>query len=208
MDAARTYYTALESAVGIEDYETATKICHRALAAGGAQHFWKTQLGYVCFLNEKDAEAYYNQAPSIFGWLVVTFPADENAWFWLGYLNDIVLDNQEHARTQLREALKLDTNHPYANLVLAGIVDPLESIKLLRRTLTRQPANFRALHQLADILSSINKEEQAEILMLMLQEEVYVEKDYGIMNSYMNDVFIGVMRVDAWRAAARAQLGR
>jgi len=167
--------------------------------------FWQTQLGYVYFLGHQVDTVHYYESPSIFKALVATDPQDTNAHFWLGYTIEIVFADNEQARQEHTRVLALDPQHPYANLCLAGLVDRQASVTYLRRTLAIQPANFSALHQLAEILLlNNNHAEIRNILEYMVTHHAYVEQNYGIMNEYINGVFVGSIDEDEWRENVRA----
>ena len=171
--------------------------------------FWQTQIGYICFLNETDIEAYYERSQSVFQSLVIQYPADANAHFWLGYIYCIVFNDIDHARQQLREVLKLNLNHPYANLVLASIPNTEDSTELLRRVLQQQQTNFRALRQMADLLLiSKQKSEALQLLRIILTQEAYIEQNYGIMNIYINEVLTGATNQQTFREGVEAKLAQ
>jgi tetratricopeptide (TPR) repeat protein len=86
-----------------EDYDGAEAFCRAALAAGLDPLFWETQLGYIYFLNEKDARAWYEQALPTFESLLAKNPGDTNARFWLGYIYLIVLDDIENSIQELKK---------------------------------------------------------------------------------------------------------
>lgn len=178
-----------------------------ALETGDDNLFWQTQMGYTCFLNETDIESYYERSPSIFQSLVIKYPDDANAHFWLGYIYCIVFNDLDNAKQQLREVLKLNLNHPYANLVLASIPHTEDSAELLRRVLQQQPTNFRALRLMADLLLvSKQKSEALQLLCIILTQEAYIEQNYGIMNQYINEVLTGATNQQACREGVKVKL--
>lgn len=202
-------YSELESLVKKENFKEAEAFCLAALASEPDHRFWETQLGYLYFLNEKDSDSFYNRAPTVFESLVANNAVDVNAHFWLGWIYMIVLNDSESAQRELREALALDPNHPYANLALASRLNAAEGAELLRRTLKQQPTNFRALRDLADVFLTVSKKTEARsLLKLMLTYEAYIERSYGIMNQYINDVLTGATHEQSWREEARSQLNQ
>ncbi|MCP2728752.1 tetratricopeptide repeat protein [Limnofasciculus baicalensis] len=202
-------YSELEELVREEDYQGAEAFCQSVLETGVDNLFWQTQIGYICFLNETDIEAYYERSPSVFQSLVIQYPEDANAHFWLGYIYCIVFNDIDNARQQLREVLKINLNHPYANLVLASIPDTEDSAELLRRVLQQQPTNFRALRQMADLLLvSKQKSEALQLLRIILTHEAYIEQNYGIMNLYINEVLTGATNQQTFREGVEANLAQ
>lgn len=204
-------YAELERLVDSEDYDSAAAFCRAAMRTEQDPRFWQTQLGYVCFLNENDLQAFFNEAPAIFESLVATNQSDANAHFWLGYIFIIARANYEAGVREVRKALALDPSHPYANFVLAGRDGPdrEETIRLLLQVLRRQPSNFRALQQLADVLVASGRTEEArQVLEAMLTRNAHVEQGYGIMNRYINDVLSGATHEQELREEAAARVAR
>lgn len=200
-------YVQLLISVESEIYAQAEDVCRAALARGEHWQFWETQLGYVCFLNEKDAVSFYDKAPDTFISLVDEFPLDDNSHFWLGYILNIVRNDPEKPRQEYRATLELNPRHAYAKLTLAEIVDRDQGIHLLREVLEEQPSNFRALGQLANTLIAANRHQEAvSVLEVMLRRNAYAEVGYGIMNQYMNDVLTGASHEQRWREEARAMI--
>src|SRR5205814_2205910 len=98
--------------------------------------------------------------------------------------------NDRESELQMRRCLQLEPDHPYANIVLAGgLVGPDEGIVALRRVLTVQPANRRALVELAGLLVESGRSDEARpYLIHALKTEPYVEQGCGMMNSYITHV--------------------
>jgi len=200
-------YAQLQELVEFGDYAQAEVVCRAALARGEDPQFWETQLGYVCFLNERDAKSYYDKALATFTSLTSKYSSDDNARFWLAYIFDVIFSDLERARQELHDCLQLNPNHSYAKLVLAGIVDQEQGKGLLRKVLQEQPTNFRALRQLADALIAPNQGKEARrILDVMLHNKAYVEQAYGIMNRYMNDVLTNATHEHSLQEEARTLL--
>jgi tetratricopeptide (TPR) repeat protein len=201
-------YQDLEKMIKDESYYLAADLCLKAIQRNLDPRFWKTQLGYVHFLNERDIEAYYNKAPSVFMSLAEEYPHDDNIHFWLGYIYHITLHDSDKAQLELRKTLELNPRHPYANLVLAGLVESDRSVALLQMTLQVQPYNFRAMHQLALLYMSNDKLHEAEsLLKSMIDNRAYIEQGYGIMNLYINEVLTGAANEKGLQREAREQLG-
>lgn len=202
-------YAQLTKYVEDEDYLGAVKTCRGAIARGENPHFWQTQLGYVSFLNERDTQSFYVDAPAIFESLAKSYPEDENAHFWLGYCLDIAGHDQSGARQEMYEVLRLSSDHPYANLVLAGLVEQDEAIRLLHRVLLVQPTNFRALRQLVGIFLTLNRKKEAvRLLNIIRTKDPCVENRYGIMNEYINGVFTHAVWGQKAKEEANALLQR
>jgi len=202
-------YSQLEKLVIAKEYDAAESFCLKALDTGIEPIFWQTQLGYVYFLNEQDIDAYYEKAPSTFQSLVANNPENANAHFWLGYIYLIVLNNPNDFTLELNEVLRLDPNHSYANLVLAGHPDceNAEKHKFLSKVLNQQPNNLRALSQMANLLFTTNQKGNAKkLLNTILMNEAYVEEDYGIMNQYINDVLTCATHQQDLRKEAKLKL--
>lgn len=200
-------YDEFRTLVQDAQFVAAAAFCHTALNSGADPLYWTTQLGYSHFLNYTDDDAYYNKSLSVFEDLVSQYPTNVNALFWLGYLYHILYNDAGTAKKKLQEALALDPDHPYANLVLAGLLNPDDSYKLLHRALKSQPRNFRVLRQMINMLIETNQRNDAEkTLKIMLTEEPYVELQYGIMNEYINDVLTGASHRDSWQEEARDHL--
>lgn len=196
-------YLILEQLVREERFDEAADFCREDVRREQDPYLWKTQLGYVYFLNEGDDDAYHNKAPSIFEDLVHKYPLDTNSNFWLGYIYDIVCHDATESTKRLQEALRLEPGHPYANLVLAGIVSTRESYALLERALERQPNNIRALRQLSVAYLAINDVARVKnLLTRIISVEPYIENTYGIMNTYINDVLTGATHKEKWRTGA------
>lgn len=212
MDAANPDYIQLTQLINLKDYSEAEALCYAALSQSIHSHFWRTQLGYVCFLNERDFEAYYNKAPTVFKSLVAEDPKDANALFWLSYIYNIVFSEDEKAKYGLEQVLALEPNHPYANIALGGLTIPdaehsAAVITCLQHVLQQQPTNFRALRQLADVFVQTNRKAEAQnLFQRMLSYPAYVEHDYGIMNHYINGVLTGATHEEAWRYEAQLAL--
>jgi len=201
-------YEELDKLVTLRDYDMAEAFCQSALIDDINTCFWKTQLGYVYFLNERNVNTHYNKTPAIFESLIEKYPDDINAHFWLGYIYNVILNDIENAKNELRIALKLSPVHPYANLVLAGLVEDAEGVELLRKVLTIQSANFRAIRQLADLLLQRHQKVLSRRTSeSMLTNAPYIEQDYGIMNRYINDVLTGATHAQAWRVDVQALKG-
>lgn len=202
-------YAELEALIEQEKYEEAVALCQKAIASGAEPHFWKTQLGYVYFLDERNDFNYYTKSVEIFEVLVKEDEQDSNAHFWLGYFNTLILLDNQTARMELEQATALDPGHAYAYLVLAGIegTEAKSRLKLLERVLELQPNNFRALHELAALYRTKQRETEANALLeIILKQQPYLEQSYGIMNRYINDVFTGANQAEALRAEIKLNL--
>jgi hypothetical protein len=200
-------YQDLEKLVEHESYDMAAELCLKAIRRGLDRQFWKTQLGYVHFLNECDIDAFYNKAPFVFLSLAEEYPHDDNIHFWLGYIYKITLHDSGHAQVELEKTLELNSGHPYANLALAGLIEDDRSAYLIQLTLRVQPYNFRAMHQLALLYMSNEKMREAEsLLRSMIDNRAYIEQGYGIMNTYINGVLTGSAREKALQEEAHKLL--
>ena len=203
-------FATFENMVSSGDLTGAEQFCSDVLGRSEpeAWNFWKTQAGYVCFLNEEDSDARYNRAPAHFEELASRCPKDSNAWFWLGYLED-VLFGETSAGERLQTALALAPDHPYAALVLAGISPtPESSIRLLQTVIRVQGNNARAVRELTRVWIGRGEVAQAvHGLQMLASEPPFIEHGYGIMNVYMNDVLTGAIHHPEWKAEAERTLG-
>jgi tetratricopeptide (TPR) repeat protein len=183
-------YDSLVQLVQAQKFEQAANFCLQMLGSETTNRFWKTQLGYVYFLNEENVDAHYHKAIATFESLVQEDATDVNALFWLGYLNNIVLNDLEQASYWVQQALSLDEYHPYANLTLAGLtLNNNLNETLLRRVIAVQPRNIRVIVQLCKYLVAENKLDEAKIIyQLLLSNPPYYEENYGVLNDYINEV--------------------
>jgi tetratricopeptide (TPR) repeat protein len=170
--------------------------------------FWKTQLGYVCFLNEEDAEAHFDRAPDHFDTLAARCPHDPNARFWKAYVELIVHDGHDGAREELQALLQMEPNHPYASLVMGGIPgEESKAIQHLQAALRVVPNNFRALRDLGRRFDQMGRRDEAhQVFKAMVDNQPFIENRYGVMNLYTNGVLTGAAHADAWKAEARRYL--
>lgn len=184
-------YANLEFLIQNHQYDKAIQLCEDEVVHTSNHSFWKTQLGYCHFLNTQNFESFYEKAPTTFLELVGEYPQDLNALFWLGYIQDIVLFDQESARATLAKVLTQKPEHPYANLVFASL-EPIKSqIKHLLIVINVQPNNYRALSQLKSAYFQDGQHIKAKATSQQIQHvQVCIESTYGIMNTYINDVFI------------------
>lgn len=197
-------YARLQALIDAEDFKQAEEYCLDMLARGGDQRFWRTQLGYVCFLNERDIDAFYNRSTRAFETVIDQYHDDANAHFWLAYQTAILWNEPGDVRRELETVIQLVPNHPYARLVLAGMgtVQNEEVISLLKKTLEIQPANFRALQELSKaLIASGQITEAINVLQTLIKESPYVETNYGIMNEYIN----GVLNGSYWKQEKRLE---
>jgi tetratricopeptide (TPR) repeat protein len=188
----RAPYSHLSQLVGDGKWADAEVFCQEMVESGADHVFWTTQLGYVCFLNDEDDGARYERAPAIFESLVTEDSANVNARFWQAYVDLILFDDQDTARLRLDEIRKLDSNHAYTSLVLAGLHDGEEASECIQATLRVQPDNFRALLQAFEYWTGLgNRKEATEAAVRIVDHDPYVETAYGIINPYMNEVLTG-----------------
>jgi tetratricopeptide (TPR) repeat protein len=183
----------LQDLVEEKAFIKAEKFCRLEISQENTSRFWLTQLAYVHFLNEEDSISHYKSI-EVFEELVSRNEGDGNARFWLGYVLYILLDDKERCRSELNAVLQQNPQHPYANLVTAGFADNTlaENLVYLTKVLEVQPGNRRARQQLINTLNYLGRNDEAQSQYLeMLHNEIYVERNYGIMNEYVNDVFIG-----------------
>jgi tetratricopeptide (TPR) repeat protein len=202
-------YNKLIELVRLEKYYDAEILCRQLLLSEPDQKFWRTQIGYIYFLNEKNDQLYYSSAPSTFKSLVSDYPLDINSHFWLGYIFNIVTGDIEDAKNELKTSLSLDKYHPYANIVMSGLIGVPESIDLLRIALEVQPTNFRVLRQLANMLLQVGQDTEAlKYFDVVLNSPAYIEENYGIMNRYINDVLTSATHEQLWRAEIKVLSSR
>jgi tetratricopeptide (TPR) repeat protein len=202
-------YNKLIELVRLEKYYDAEILCRQLLLSEPDQKFWRTQIGYIYFLNEKNDQLYYSSAPSTFKSLVSDYPLDINSHFWLGYIFNIVTGDIEDAKNELKTSLSLDKYHPYANIVMSGLIGVPESIDLLRMALEVQPTNFRVLRQLANMLLQVGQDTEAlKYFDVVLNSPAYIEENYGIMNRYINDVLTSATHEQLWRAEIKVLSSR
>jgi tetratricopeptide (TPR) repeat protein len=201
-------YTDLERLIQTEQFSEAETVCKEAIASSSDKLFWRTQLGYVYFLNEQDDEAYYHKSVKVFEELVKDYPNDANAHFWLGYLKWIILNQEENAIAELNEVLEIEPDHPYTHIVLADYNENrLSSVFYLLRITHIQPNNYRALVQFANFHQKKERLVIAkEFYRVITQNPPYVETGYGIMNNYINDVFTWSSKAESVRQQAEELL--
>jgi hypothetical protein len=138
---------ALQNAVNIADFERARHICNEQIASGSQILFWRTQMAYIHFLDEEDADRQY-QSPILFQGIVVDFPADENALFWYGYSSYILTNNTFIKDKCFLHVLELNPDHLYTNIFYAREeTDIQRSIRCLEHCLT----NNRAVPEAFDL---------------------------------------------------------
>jgi tetratricopeptide (TPR) repeat protein len=204
----QNYYTDLETLVKKEKFNEAKQAINTAIASGQDIEFWKTQLAYASFLNEKNDSDHYVKVAELFTSLVETNPKNGNSYFWLGYVTYILFGQTEIARNHLNKAKEIEPNLFYANLVLAGFpLNAKERLNLLETVIEQKPNLFRALLDEAMILIKLDQYDKAKhVLNRLLNLEPYVEKHYGIMNAYMNDVFTGANHYETLRKQAEAEI--
>ena len=177
------------------DYSGAIAYCEDALGAGNPAPYWRRQLAYGLFLDERGPMAnQWERAPALFAELVRDEPDDPDLRFWRGYLLKVALAGfDELGLAELRRAYELDIAHPYANLVLAAYEQPREAIPFLNRTLTAQPNNYRALRYLASRYAAIGRIDAARrTLSLILGAPPFVDDAAPlILREYVNSVLTG-----------------
>jgi tetratricopeptide (TPR) repeat protein len=193
-----------------EDYSDAIAYCERALAEGAPARFWRRQLAYCLFLDERGpAINQWERAPAVFEELVRDEPDDPDLRFWRGYLLTVALGGyDELGMRELRRAFDLDPTHAYANLVLAAYEEPKEAIAYLERTLTAQPNNYRALRYRAELLAKLDRQAEArETLELILQRPPFVDDAAPmVLRDYVNWVLTGGYRAGRTRREVKQEL--
>jgi hypothetical protein len=125
--------------------------CEQAIEHGAAPEFWRRQLAYCLLLDEMGPmDNQYRRAPALMAQLLDKSGQDADLHFWRGYLLKVIISGQdEEGMRELRTSLEQDPVHPYANLVLSEYADDATAVELLKRTLSIQPGNMRALATLA-----------------------------------------------------------
>src|SRR4051794_9582528 len=105
-----------------DDYTESIAYCEEALAAGAPPRFWRRQLAYCLFLDDRGPlENQWERAPAVFEELVRDEPDDADLRFWRGYLLMVALAGfDELGMAELRRTVELDLGHAYGNLVLAA----------------------------------------------------------------------------------------
>ncbi len=180
------------------DFDTGIEYCRAALEAGEDCHFWETQLGYLYFIHFQ-GEHNIGYPTSIFETLVAKRPSDINARFWLGYISEIHFDSRDFCIDCMKSVLEHNPAHAYARLILSSYVDIGERIRLLENVIRLQKTNIRAYGEL--ISARIENGERAEakrMLEIVPTLIPFVERDYGIMNTYINDVITGATGHGKW----------
>jgi tetratricopeptide (TPR) repeat protein len=197
----------LEELIARARFVEAEAYCLERLAHGGDPAYWMTRQAYVCFLNDEDTAAYHDRAPGLFARLAEVQPDDASSLFWHGYLLLMVRHDERAASNRLREVLRLDPDHAYASLVLAGIAGAGDRLPLLRDVLRTQPGNVRALRELAiELERAGDAEGSRRAWSRLVSTDPLVETRLGIMNHYVNDVLTGSTRAMELRAEADARL--
>jgi tetratricopeptide (TPR) repeat protein len=198
---------SLAQLMSARDAATAERLCRRMIEEGHDWQFWKTQLGYVCFLNERDDEARFESALRHFEEISQRLPGDVTARTWHAYIRAILLDQQEAAAGELRTLLGQAPGHPYALIVLAGLENEVTAIPLLRAALHAQPNNVRALRELARIEFDQGRAASgSEALQTIVQAVPFRESRYGIMNLYINELLTQAEHADRLKAEASTLL--
>lgn len=192
------------------DYGDAIAYCEDALEIGAPARYWRRQLAYCLFLDERGPIAnQWERAPAVFEELVRDEPEDPDLLFWRGYLLKVALAGfDELGLTELRRAFDLDPTHPYVNLVLAAYEGPREAIPFLQRTLSSQPRNFRAVRYLASRYAAIGRTDDArQLLSLILRGPPFVD-DTGplILREYVNSVLTGAYWAEQSKVEVRQML--
>jgi tetratricopeptide (TPR) repeat protein len=189
-----------------EDYSDAIAYCEDALAKGAPAGFWRRQLAYCLFLDERGPVInQWERGPAVFEELVRDEPDDPDLRFWRGYLLEVALAGyDEQGMQELHRAFDLDPTHPYVNLVLAAYEEPREAVTYLERTLASQPNNYRALRYLAEQLAKLGREAEArETLGLILQRPPFVDDAAPlVLREYVNSVLTGAY----WAQRTRGQV--
>lgn len=202
-------YLRFAELVAAERYHAAEALATSLLAQRADDWaFWKTQLGYTCFLNERDDAAWFERAPRHFDELAARRPHDANARFWKAYVATIALNAQETAREDLRTVLRQSPRHPYAALVLGGMGgDANEAVRHVAASLAVIPNSVRALRDLARLLDALGRREEARrALAALMAVEPFVETRFGVMNPYANQVLTGAANAGTWTREAEAFL--
>jgi tetratricopeptide (TPR) repeat protein len=199
---------ALARLVHDDDYSDAIAYCEDALAKGASARFWRRQLAYCLFLDERGPVGnQWERAPAVFEELVGEEPDDPDLRFWRGYLLEVALAGYDELGMQeLRRAFDLDPSHPYANLVLAAYEEPRDAVASLKRTLTSQPNNYRALRYLAEQLAKLGREAEARATLgLILQRPPFVDSAAPlVLREYVNSVLTGAY----WAERTRSQVAQ
>jgi tetratricopeptide (TPR) repeat protein len=191
-----------------QDYDRAIELVQTRLLSGDAPLFWRLQKALLYFLDRLHAERYYN-APQELESFLMDYPRSANAHFWLGYLNLIIRLDEARAREELYKCLAIDPTHAYAHIALAGglVKASYEALRHLDRALEFQPCNYRALEEKADLLLSQGDTVAAsDIFQVLLNCAPFVERNYGIMNDYLNGVFTAALRAEQIRERCQRKL--
>lgn len=197
----------LEALVEAGRLEEAAELCRHHLADAPHADRWLRELGFVCFLNDANDTAYYEDAPRIFRELAQRSPESADAHFWLGYVRAIVESDKAGAEDSLNRALRLEPKHAYAYLVRSGLKEDAGAIHDLRLALDVQPGILRAWRTLAQALAQVgDRDGSRSALERLVSAEPYIETQYGIMNTYMNEVLTGSAHAASWKQEARDQL--
>jgi tetratricopeptide (TPR) repeat protein len=192
------------------DYTEAIAYCEEALAAGAPPRFWRRQLAYSLFLDERGpAENQWERAPAVFEELVRDEPDDADLRFWHGYLLMVPLAGfDELGMAELRRTIELNPAHAYGNLVLAAYERGAKRIPYYMRTLASQPNNYRALRDMAKDLASLGRHrEEREALESILSQPPFVDDTApAILLPYVNAVLTGAYWEQDTRDEARVAL--
>lgn len=187
-------------------YSRAIAYCERAIEQGTAPDFWRRQLAFCLMLDERGPTGnLWQRAPALLAELVDESADDADLRFWRGYLLKVILaGHEEDGMRELRMALEQDRQHPYANLVLSEYADDASAVEMLKRTLSIQPGNVRALATLAGRLDRLGLHaEAARARELILEGEPYFDSETPrILREYVNSVLTGALIVGRYRAEA------
>lgn len=182
---------SIQNAVNVDDMELARRICNDQIAMGNDLLFWRTQMAYIHFADDKNYETHY-VCVDLFRDIVTDFPGDENALFWYGYTSFILFNHEVLKQECDSKVLQLNPTHLYANLTLArSATDDEQAIQYFERCLENNRSIPNAFDLLLSKLPIEDVRHQRYLEQLKRSRQSFLECSQGAMNHYINDVFIG-----------------
>ena len=161
------------------------------------RRLWLLQAALIDFQDDGNVHAQYESCHELMSQLTAGFPRDADIAFWRGYMA-LIYHRPSIAETELSRCLRLDPQHPYANLVEASSHSNKKDLPSMYAVLghllvvaTLQPGN-RAAIALAEKVSVAWRLSGPKAWAAEQRERYrpFVETTLGAGNRYVNDVLI------------------